>query len=147
MESEEEKELVRSRVSQNALLAIAGLEPHTQRQVSYKSDETFIDMLLREFSKTEMRKNFSFDDRDVNLIFNVIPSFLDVITDVLLAYQYFTAEDEIILAFYTLLFIFLPGLEWWSYKDQAKLKWRTFFLLTSIFFPVSLLVFKVCLVF
>ena len=131
-----------------SFLAEVGYEQDTQRQGSVTTTrriETFIDMLLKEFTPREMRKNFSYDDRDINLIFNVLPSFFDVITDLLLAYQYFTVEDEVLLAFFTLLFIFLPGLEWWSYRDQAKLKWRTLFLLTSIFFPVSLLVFKVCL--
>ena len=45
-----------------------------------------------------------------------------VLSDVLLAYAFFNNEDDLLLTFLTLLFIFLPGVERCSYKDSIKEK-------------------------
>ena len=107
------------------------------------SSETFLDLFFKEFTWPEIKKNFSFVDFLVNLVFSTLPSFWDVFSDLLLAYAFYQTDDDLLLASLTLLFIFLPGLEWLSFKNQGKAKWRLLFIISCIFFPFFLLTFKV----
>ena len=115
----------------------------TQDEWKYRTNKTFIDLMLTEFTLEEMKKNFTFPDFLSNLLLSTLPSLWDVLSDVLLAFAFFNNEDDLLLTLLTLLFIFLPGVEWYSYKTQAKRKWRVLFLFSCMFFPVFLLAFKV----
>ena len=107
------------------------------------SSETFLDLFFKEFTWPEIKENFTIVDFLVNLVFSTLPSFWDVFSDLLLAYAFYHTDDDLLLATLTLLFIFLPGLEWFSFKTQGKAKWRLLFITSCVFFPVFLLTFKV----
>ena len=61
------------------------------------SAETFLDLQFNEFNWQEIKKNLIFIDFLVNLFFSKLPSFWDIVSDLLLAYASYHTDGDLFL--------------------------------------------------
>ena len=115
--------------------------------------ECFADSILKEFKRLNWCWPFPYTclkDTLMTLAVSVSPSLWDVGSDWALGAVYLTKGDYT-WGTLTLLATLLPGLEWWAFREQvigragtrSYRRWRGLYVVSSLFFPLFLVFYKV----